>query len=115
MNSYEKMREALLEARRFVFQSSKMADRDLLILDDQGPRILQPQDTLAKMDAALALPPRQCDMGTAEEQDRRFKKFCNKHCRGSNVRYPCLTCPLPVDKCQLAWAQMPYKKGIRDA
>ena len=57
---------------------------------------------------ALATPPRNCDVGTAEEQDRRFKKFCNKHCRGSNARFPCLTCPLPVYKCQLAWAQMPY-------
>ena len=106
MNGYEKVREALEEARRFVFQSSKRADRDLLILDDQGPRILQPQDTLAKIDAALALPRRQCDVGTAEEQEDRFDAFCKRHvgmCKECPIR------PAYGHYCHLAWGQMPYE------
>jgi hypothetical protein len=66
-------------------------------------------ELICRIQALEKRPKRNCDVGTAEEQDRRFKKFCNKHCRGSDVRFPCLTCPLPVDKCQLAWAQMPYE------
>ena len=51
---------------------------------------------------ALTAPPRNCDVGTAEEQYKRFLKFCTSiDCK----RY----CPLfKADSCELAWAQMPY-------
>ena len=61
-------------------------------------------------DNALAAPPRNCDVGTAEEQSSRFDAHCRKH-------MGCLTCPLRekdggVPKhCELAWAQMPYNEG----
>ena len=63
-----------------------------------------------RIDAALFAPPRNCDVGTAEEQAERFIKLCRSHtapyrgCDGS--------CPLLMSKkCSLAWAQMPYKEG----
>lgn len=55
----------------------------------------------------LAVPPRNCDVGTPEEQSARFDAHCRKH-------MGCLTCPLRekdggVHKhCEFAWAQMPY-------
>lgn len=56
-----------------------------------------------KSRAALAAPPRNCDVGTAEEQAERFNAFCDvelrEHCRN------CRLCNA-VD-CELAWAQMP--------
>ena len=56
------------------------------------------------VDAALAKPPRNCDVGTAEEQDERFDRWCDrkniKDCWGIGCR-----------KCLIAWAQMPYKEG----
>ena len=56
---------------------------------------------------ALSAPPRNCDVGTPEEQSARFDAHCRKH-------MGCLTCPLRekdggVPKhCELAWAKMPY-------
>ena len=54
-------------------------------------------------DAALAAPPRNCDVGTAEEQTKRFYDYCDKNA--------CIDCPLlsaASTNCRLAWAQMPY-------
>ena len=62
------------------------------------------------VNAALAAPPRNCDVGTTKEQSARFDAHCRKH-------MGCLTCPLRekdvgVPKhCELAWAQMPYEEG----
>ena len=60
--------------------------------------------------AVLSAPPRNCDVGKAEEQTERFKLFCN--------RRECVTCELNRRSpfrfgCFSAWAQMPYeaKKG----
>ncbi len=57
--------------------------------------------------AALAKPPRNCDVGTAEEQAQRFERFCAEH-RG----HICRSCPFRQStECELAWAQMPYTEG----
>ena len=54
--------------------------------------------------------PRNCDVGTAEEQEERFDAHCRKH-------MGCLTCPLRekdggVPKhCEFVWSQMPYEEG----
>ena len=66
-------------------------------------------------EAALSAPPRNCDVGTAQEQDERFHRFCVKHHTGS-----CAGCHNPVGdytvangvrECALVWAQMPYEEG----
>lgn len=65
---------------------------------------------LSVVNAALSAPPRNCDVGTPEEQSARFDAHCRKH-------MGCLTCPLRekdggVPKhCEFAWAQMPYEVG----
>ena len=61
-----------------------------------------------QMTAALSAPPRNCDVGTAEEQEERFTKFCSRQdCKR--------TCPLYDDydsyRCEFAWGQMPYEEG----
>lgn len=59
--------------------------------------------------AALSAPPRNCEVGSVEEQVERFREFCDdekghrEHCRN------CRLCNA-VD-CELAWAQMPYNEG----
>ena len=54
--------------------------------------------------AALSAPPRNCDVGTAEEQNNRFKRFCDSksigYCWGRGCR-----------KCMAQWGQMPYEEG----
>jgi hypothetical protein len=57
--------------------------------------------------AALAEPPRNCDIGTAEEQAERFEAYCDSHTN-------CAYCPLKGQQCVLAWSQMPYEKGDND-
>ena len=60
--------------------------------------------------------PKNCEVGTAEQQANRFLEFCNKdrpmisqHLRNQTI---CpLECPFNKSKnCNLAWAQMPYEE-----
>ena len=53
---------------------------------------------------------RNCDVGTDEEQSRRYKDLCYSHTCGS--RCSLTGCPLYEYDCSpLAWGQMPYEKG----
>ena len=53
---------------------------------------------------ALAAPPRNCDVGTADEQAERHKRWCDlqsiKDCWGVDCR-----------KCIAKWSRIPYKAG----
>ena len=65
-----------------------------------------------KARAALAEPPRNCDVGTAEEQSRRMHEFCDSHGHGFDGQkcYSCENCRfISIDRCELAWAQLPYE------
>ena len=52
---------------------------------------------------ALLEPPRNCDVGTAEEQQNRFNCFCKPCADGC----PFLECRTIVE-CAIKWAQTPY-------
>ena len=52
---------------------------------------------------ALFEPPRNCDVGTAEEQQNRFNRFCRPCADGC----PFLECRSIVE-CAIKWAQTPY-------
>lgn len=59
--------------------------------------------------AALSKPPRQCDAGTVEEQEKRFQDFCDDSQVDEDFTSMCARCTLRREKhCELAWAQMPY-------
>lgn len=67
-------------------------------------------DALNKSKAALSEPIRNCDVGTAEEQEKRFVALCNKQ------HDDCFMCPVQNNMksqcdCKFVWAQMPYEKG----
>lgn len=76
---------------------------------EEGVRMDEVDKIRSEIKAALSAPPRNCDVGTAEEQSKRFDAHCRKH-------MGCLTCPLRekdggVPKhCEFAWAQMPYEE-----
>lgn len=61
-----------------------------------------------KARAALAAPPRQCDVGKPEEQLSRWKVYCNKGKARCLVqgKWRFINCTA----CFADWAQMPYKK-----
>lgn len=60
--------------------------------------------------AALAAPPRNCDVGTVAEQNERYKRFCTRHYQANNVDAQCDACLCKEERwdCELEWAQMPY-------
>jgi len=56
---------------------------------------------------ALSKPPRNCDVGTPEEQAMRFDAFCAAHLFQSEKC--CSSCPCHgADGCEFKWGQLPY-------
>ena len=84
------MREALLIVKR-LFDGRIMFQSDI-------------RKAHEAVDAALSAPPRQCDVGTPEEQQNRFNRFC----RPCADDCPFLECRTIVE-CAIKWAQMPYE------
>lgn len=59
---------------------------------------------------ALAAHSRNCDVGTADEQTERMSLFCKNHGVDESGCFRCEKCTfLTVERCELAWAQMPYE------
>ena len=65
--------------------------------------------------SALAAPPRNCDVGTVEEQAQRFNDYCTKQGDGCCIVGGKGACPIfkgyRVD-CGIVWAQMPYESEV---
>ena len=72
-----------------------------------GLEVIVDTKTFLDAKAALAEPLRNCDVGTAEEQAKRFEKFCkdNQTSSGSCSECKIWDCP----RCELTWGQMPYE------
>lgn len=96
------MREALVAIRKALLVDSCM-----------GPHTAFHNEVDMLTAEALSAPPRNCDVGTADEQDARFGEFCVMRRTGS-----CAGCPDPVGgftvangirECALVWAQTPYE------
>ena len=95
-----KMREALsmilgtVEHLQTRFDMPKLASEEILELKQIA-------------ESAIAAPPRNCDVGTAEEQLKMFNKFC--------FPMKCKECQLYKDEdlhdCIFRWNQMPYEEG----
>ena len=62
-----------------------------------------------EIDDAIAIPLRNCDVGTADEQMERHRTYCND---------PEMMCgrsgSLACRKCFAKWAQMPYESEVTD-
>ena len=100
LNNAAVMREALSDACYAMFN----------FLKTQNGGYEEMAKALDKAKAALATHPRNCDVGTADEQAVRFKTIC--------YIYPldCSGCPLKNiritrNDCAIFWAQMPYGEG----
>ena len=95
-----KMREALKNIAKYAKSAAWYTDdAHLLGYLNQIERCAE---------SAISAPPRNCDVGTAEEQEVRFTKFCGRQdCKR--------TCPFGDEydsyRCEFAWAQMPYEEG----
>ena len=97
-----KLREALLKASIAL----SWATHGHLTEDDA-------KECLEVVDAALAEPLRNCEVGTDWEQANRLRNICIKY---RAMKGKCFNCPIfkhgdaPCD-CFVRWAQMPYEKG----
>lgn len=91
-----KQREALSDACYAMFNFLKT---------HYGSCYEEMANALDKAKAALAIPLRNCDVGTVSEQDARFDDFCDS-------QDSCEECPLKgtSEDCVVGWSQMPYEE-----
>lgn len=118
--AYNREHEATCEKSSHVGNAAKLGEalNELLGVFDSGlvkysdscdhSDTAQIQYVIDKAEAALAAPPRNCDVGTVEEQAERFMKFCSDH---QEPWHGCSNYCLMSEKCALTWAQMPYNQG----
>lgn len=98
------------EALEFAVRQLTMA----IVDDETGGNLLYLAGCMRvvanKCRAALAEPPRNCDIGTASDMAQRFKQFCHEHC---SLDKCCDECPLKLRRapCEFEWARMPYTEG----
>lgn len=108
MNVYEKLRNAV-KAALDDLEASGCDERTYDYLNEHFGN--EGDCALVKLHKqlkdALDTPRRNCDVGAAEEQVKRFDKFCLfrkcNECQLNNVAN--------FLECGVRWAQMPYKKG----
>lgn len=66
---------------------------------------------------ALAKPQRNCEVGTWQQQEKRFENFCNRfrhdYCRGCSLGEEFFE-NHEIGECRLAWAQKPYSGEVKD-
>lgn len=89
-----KMREALSDACYAM----------LNFLKTQNGGFDEMANAFDKAKSALAAPPRNCDVGTVEEQSERYHALCDSN--------KCTSCPCKFTVrtyCALIWAHMPYE------
>ena len=101
------MRKALVDAKKSIDDIGASAL-------DGDPEILMVSLTQvcarlsSRIEAALSESPRNCDVGTPEEQSRRFDAFCCvRHFPSEEC---CSDCPChSADRCEFKWGQLPYE------
>ena len=92
----EMARDALKSAEKYVYGDPP--NGGAIGWDDVWPS--EWHHALEAVELALSAPPRQCDVGTPEEQRERFNAYCDQRV--------CESCDLDMNGCRFQWAQMPY-------
>ena len=93
-----KIREALSDACYAMFN----------FLKTQNGGYEEMAEALDKAKAVLSAPPRNFDVGTADEQVRRHLEWCEMNA------YKCQSTP-SCAVCLAEWSQMPYEEGREEA
>ena len=122
-NNIKAMREALNETQSVIEKCMEILNRipdgveyDGLI-DDVADELCDLRDSHVK--PALSAPPRNVDVGTAEEQERRWHSNCGSgipNCKHCKVYEQARKSGLVDDKnmirfdCRFIWSQMPYEE-----
>lgn len=100
MNSYEQMRETLVVVRDAIITIDAHKDDKEFVNTWLAL-------TAKEVNKAIALPRRQCDVGTPNEQSARYDEYCYQN---RTIEHCCANCPVVSSaNCELAWAQTPYE------
>lgn len=64
--------------------------------------------------AALAAPPRNCDIGTLEDRREQFKQFCKSHSDGVACNRDCPLFKLHINgySCHFEWGELPFESEV---
>ena len=115
-NNIKAMRDALDETQSVIEKCMEILNRipdgveyDGLI-DDVADELCYLRDSHVK--PALSAPPRNCDVGTAEEQEKRFAEYCDSEACKRNL-CKSRAKALCIERCAIAWAQMPYESEVK--
>ena len=102
----------LLEKIRHEYGWGRIGSRTCVSSEADVERV---SDLFEKqIDAALAAPARNCDVGTAEEQAERHERFCAAHYKADAVDAQCFGCPACNKKetdCEFIWGQLPFARA----
>ena len=106
-----KMRDALNETQSVIAKCMEILNKipggvpyDGLI-DDVADEICDLRESY--VNPALSDPPRNCDVGTVDEQLKRFSAFCmSRKCN------ECQFVSSTYGECGVRWSQMPYEGGV---
>ena len=100
-----------MEGNQMKMREAVVLALSLLDLKEGVPYKTISQKDIDFMKAALSAPPRNCDVGTPEEQKFRQSKYCKQSSMGKG----CSQCPLKDTlDCRFAWMQMPYAEEGSD-
>lgn len=84
------------------------------VFGEKSYQLLDKIERIAK--AALAEPRLNSEVGTADEQFKRYEAYCKEHAGENFLKdAQCATCPLRNEHaCYFAWALLPYNVGKED-
>ena len=117
METNNKLREALDDATGLLESISEAFSRGT-----GGVYMSDVAEAIDNARAALSVPLRNCEVGTAEEQAERYRNFADRYvpCAYRGYARCAEDCPVNIKLtqegcgellCQLEWAQMPYEEG----
>ena len=111
-SNLKELKDAATELMRFTCNSCERRFCEEDAEEEDGQSVPSLCGPIIRMRNALSANPiRNCDVGTAEEQTKRFADFCAEHRHTDLPR--CAGCPLentpPDTGCSFAWGQMLYK------
>ena len=111
LGNAKKMREALERCASMGEQIEKqLGSSEDTVYAFRGERCLAHNISECAR-AALDAPPRNCDVGTVEEQDARHSKWCRKYGIDGDMEVACAHQDMSCTLCALRWSQMPYEEG----
>lgn len=114
MGTNNELREALKELLDAMYDMG--IDEETVSIAAESPNChmhsKEHLDAIKKANAALAEPAKNCEVGTAEEQCRRWRLFCDAIT--SCEKCPCQKSSDEISAyCFSRWAQMPYVEKER--